>query len=202
MTASPTIAPRRKIPMSYQKLWTRDEYERFVEMGAFTRDDRIELVEGVLLEKMPQNPPHASCSALLEDAIRPIIGPDYILRSQRPLALGPDSEPEPDIAIVAGSIRDYLRAHPTTAALVVEIADSSAWIDRRAKSRVYARAGIPEYVILNLPKRRLEVRRNPAPLPDNPLEFDYAEVTLLTSKQKWSPLLAPDAVIAVADLLP
>ena len=185
-----------------QKRWTRAEYERFVEMGAFTRDDRIELLEGVLVEKMPQNPPHSFGVLNLEEALKQIFTQGYIVRTQMPLALGADSEPEPDIAVVTGSLRDYLQAHPTTAALVVEIADSSAWIDRKAKSRLYARAGIPEYVILNLPKRRLEVRRNPGATAENADEFDYADVVLLTGKQKWSPLLAPDAHIAVADLLP
>ena len=202
MTASPTLAPRYRIPVSSQKKWTRAEYESFVEMGAFTRDDRIELLEGVIVEKIPQKAPHSSGIRFMEKELARIFTEGYDIRTQMPLSLGEDSVPEPDIAVVGGSMRDYVYAHPTTAALVVEIADSSAWIDRKAKSRVYARAGIPEYVILNLPKRRLKIRRNPAPLPDNPLEFDYADVTLLTSKQKWSPLLAPDAVIAVADLLP
>ena len=202
MTASPTVAPRRKIAIPNQKRWTRAEYERFVEMGAFTRDDRIELLEGIIVEKMPQKAPHSFGILSMGEALRQIFTEGYTIRTQMPLSLDADSVPEPDLAVVAGSIRDYLQAHPTTAALVVEIADSSAWIDRKAKSRLYARAGIPEYVILNLPKRRLEVRRNPAEIPGRPREFDYAEALLLTSKQKWSPLLAPDAQIAVAYLLP
>jgi len=85
-----------------------------------------------------------------------IFGDGWDVRGQMPLALGDDSEPEPDVAVVAGSPRDYRDAHPTTAALIVEVADASVAYDRKRKAPLYARAGIPEFWLLVLSEEKLE----------------------------------------------
>src|SRR5262245_15212608 len=118
-----------------------------------------------------------------------------------PLALGEHSEPEPDVAVVAGAPEDYLAAHPATAALVVEVADSSLRLDRRFKAAAYARAGLPEYWIVNLPDRVLEVHRDRHP-PANPADdWSYRSLATLPPPGQVTPLAAPHAPILVADLL-
>jgi len=112
-----------------------------------------------------------------------------------PLALGDDSEPEPDVAVVAGSPRDYRDAHPTTAALIVEVADASVAYDRKRKAPLYARAGIPEFWLLVLSEEKLEVYRDPSPL-------GYRSRRVLGRGDTVSPLARPDVALTVDDLLP
>jgi Uma2 family endonuclease len=124
------------------------------------------------------------------------------VRLQLPLALDEHSEPEPDVAVVAGAIRDYLEAHPRMAALVVEVADSSLRLDRRFKAAIYARAGLPEYWIADLAQRALEVHRDPGPPAEGAEDPTYRSLEILRPPAVVTPLAAPAARIAVADLLP
>jgi len=117
-----------------------------------------------------------------------------------PLIVDPDSEPEPDLAVVTGSPRDYVSAHPRTALLVVEVADTTLALDRQRKLPTYARAGIPEYWILNLVERFLEVHRHPVSLPDQPAR--YETIQRLTAADRIAPLARPEASISVGDWLP
>ena len=117
------------------------------------------------------------------------------MRIQNPLAADEYSEPEPDVAVVTGTVRDYRFAHPTSAVLVVEISDESLRHDRTVKQRLYARCGIPEYWVLALPEARLEVYRDPA-------GDGYQSVTNHAAGDKVAPLALPDARIVVDDLLP
>jgi Uma2 family endonuclease len=118
------------------------------------------------------------------------------------MQLGAKSGPEPDIAVVAGQIRDDVKRHPSTAALVVEIADSSLRLDRGVKASLYVRAQVPEYWILDLKGRALEVHRMPDRVPDQPLGFHYPSLTRHFADDLVSPLIAPGAAIRVSDLLP
>src|SRR5437773_1108697 len=122
--------------------WTRQEYDRLIEIGLLQEDDPIELIEGRLVVAEPQHDPHARAVELVSEVLRRAFGRGWRVRVQLPLALGPDSEPEPDVSVVRGTPRDAPSGHPTTAALVVEIADSSLRLDRGPKAQVYARAGI------------------------------------------------------------
>ena len=124
------------------------------------------------------------------------------MRLQAPLVLDDDSEPEPDVAVVAGEYRDYVSGHPSTAALVVEVADSSLGLDRRLKGGLYARAGLLEYWIANLVEGVLEVHREPRPAPDTAYGWVYRSVEILRSPASVTPLGAPGSLIPVADLLP
>ena len=114
---------------------------------------------------------------------------------QLPVAIDDYSEPEPDVAVVTGEIRDYRDAHPTSPLLVVEVSDDSLRHDRTVKQRLYARCGIPEYWILALPDARLEVYRDPA-------QDGYRTVTIHGAGDTVAPLARPEARIAVDDLLP
>lgn len=113
-----------------------------------------------------------------------------------------NSEPEPDIAVVRGTARDYEQAHPTTAVLVIEVSDTTLRVDCTTKAGIYARAGIEEYWVVDLNTRRLIVHRQPVPMRGRPLGHYYASVVRYTEAETVTPLAAPDAVIAVADLLP
>src|SRR5262245_65744738 len=117
-------------PYVTTRRWRRAEYERLVDLGIFA-GERLELLEGLLVVREPQGSPHAAVVAHIGQVLATAFGPGWHPRLHSPLALGDDSEPEPDVAIVAGSPFDYLRAHPSTVGLVVEVADSSVRLDRR-----------------------------------------------------------------------
>jgi Uma2 family endonuclease len=174
--------------------WTRQEYERMAGAGFFPPEARVELVEGVVYDMAPQSGAHTTGVHLMGEALRPLF-PSCYLRVQSPLSLGGLSEPEPDLAIVEGSTRDYRDAHPTAALLVVEVADQSLRHDREHKLPIYAAAGIPEAWILNLRKKLLEVYREPR-------DGSYRVRMILRAGDSIAPLARPDASLAVADLLP
>ena len=148
-----------------QHRWSRAEYDRAIEAGVFGPDARLELIEGAILAMGPQGSEHFTGIELVVDALRVAFGAGYRVRTQGPLAAGEDSEPEPDVAVVAGDARSYRDAHPTSALLVVEVSDHSLHRDRTVKQRLYARCGIPEYWILALPERRLETGATSGDLP-------------------------------------
>lgn len=103
--------------------FSRAQYEQMVEAGIFGAEDRLELLDGEIIDMAPRKSRHATAVALLTEILRPIFDPTYTLRVQLPLALDERSEPAPDIAVVPGSPRDYRDAHPTRAVLIVEVAD-------------------------------------------------------------------------------
>lgn len=140
--------------------WTRTEYERMVEAGVFHPDARFELIDGEIIDMVPQSSYHATSIQVMADYIRNLFGADYHVRIQMPLALGESSEPEPDVAVVMGSFMDYRHAHPQIAALVVEVANSTLAYDR-LKASMYASHGIPEYWLANLKENCLEVFQQP-----------------------------------------
>jgi len=184
------------------KRWTRAEYDKLIECGAFTPDDHVELIDGLLVVAEPQSAYHYTAIALVVQALSRAFGDGWTVRSQAPLALDETSEPEPDVAVVRGEIRDYAAAHPADPVLVVEVTLTSVTLDRRHKSSLYARAGRPEYWIVNLVDRVLEVRRDPAPSRTAPYGWDYRVVEVLRPGDDASPLAIPTARVAVADLLP
>jgi Uma2 family endonuclease len=170
--------------------------------GIFAPGERVELIEGEIIAMTPQKSPHATAIWLAQEALRLAFGAGFHVRSQLPLTLGPDSEPEPDAAVVRGTAREYVDGHPTTAILVVEVADTTLEFDRGRKAAMYARAGIPEYWIVNLPDRVLEVHRDLGPLPDRPAEHGYRSTRRTGSSDAVAPLSSPTAHVRVADLLP
>ena len=143
----------------------------------------------------PEGTAHTTGMHLVADCLRQEFGSGFFVRIQNPLAVDEYSEPEPDVAVVTGTVRDYRHAHPTSAVLVVEVSAESLQHDRTVKQRLYARAGIPEYWILAIPDARLEVYRDPD-------EDGYCSVTRDAAGESVAPLARPDARIAVDDLLP
>ncbi len=177
--------------------WSRQEFERASEVGLFRPDERLELIEGEIVSKMaPQKSPHSAGISAAEEALRRIVPQGHYIRVQMPLALGDFSEPEPDVAVVVGSFRDYVDQHPTTAVLVVEVADTTLAYDRTTKAALYARAGIPEYWIVNLQDRVVEVHREPAAMAEQPLGHHYRSITRRAPGESVAP------GVQVDDLLP
>jgi Uma2 family endonuclease len=175
------------------RLFSAEEYNLLGEQGFFHPDEKLELIEGIIYKKARQSPGHAYTCSLLHQRLTHLVGEVHHVRPGLPLALGPYSEPEPDIAVVPGGIRDYVLAHPSFAVLVIEVADASLLHDR-AKARLYARTGIPEYWILNLVKGCLEVYR--APQADG-----YTSRAVLGAGDSVSPLARPERSIPVSELL-
>jgi Uma2 family endonuclease len=178
----------------------RTSVERFlalVEEGMLTGSDRVELLEGVIVSMAPSNPPHAAALGLACEALRAALGPAACLRVQSPLVLGPWSAPEPDIALVEGSHRDWSLRHPTSARLVVEISDWSRHQDRLTKAPIYARAGIPEYWIVDLVERCVEILRDP-----DRTRARYGLQRFARGQDLIETLAAPGVPIAVRNLLP
>ena len=183
----------RPAPAGPQPLrWTCAEFHRFGDMGVF-EGRRAMLINGIILEEGPMNPPHAITLELVEEALRTGLGTGWRIRSQSPLVLGQDLDPEPDFAVMVGTPRGN-SGHPTTADLVVEVADSSLNFDTNEKRLLYARAGIREYWVVDINGRRLLVYRAPQ-------AGDYASQQTFGPADVVSPLAAPAAVVRIADLL-
>jgi Uma2 family endonuclease len=179
--------------------WTRDEYYKMAELGFFY-GKRVELIEGEIIEMSPMNKPHATAVRVVLDALRKIFVEGYVIDSQLPMSFSKRSEPEPDVAVIKGGIRDFEKSHPKTAELIVEVSDSTLRFDRTKKAALYAQNKIQDYWILNLKNRCLEVYRQAKK--DKKLGYIYTESRIFTETDKVSPLAAPDAKIKVADLLP
>lgn len=205
-----TNDPRSKEPwLKRQRPWphrdgvfrfTVNQFYRLDDLGFF-EDRHVEMIRGVIYE-MTINAPHSVASELAHEALRIGFGAGWHVRNGNPLDTGRRSLLQPDMAVVAGAIRDFARSHPTTAALIVEISDTTLRKDRTIKAHLYAQAGLPDYWILNLVDRQLEVHRDPGPDPSRRGRFRYADVTIVPEAGNMAPLAAPGSPIAVADLLP
>jgi Uma2 family endonuclease len=137
------------------------DYHRMIEAGILDEDERLELLEGVIVAVSPPNRPHAYVIQRLNALLVRQLGPRYAVLPQLPLTLGEQSEPEPDLAVVDAAAAASKEAHPSQAFLVIEVADDSLRKDRLVKGPLYARFGVPEYWIVNLPERCVEVHRDP-----------------------------------------
>jgi Uma2 family endonuclease len=147
-TQAATPLPRHRLDV--------ETYGRMVDAGAL-EGERVELLEGWLLDMSPQSPRHAE---VVVDLTRHLASAHARLRVQMPFEVLPDSVPEPDLALVEGRSPDH---HPRSALLVVEVAVTSHACDRGLKARLYARAGVPTYWLIDVPGEAVEVRTGPGP---------------------------------------
>lgn len=177
------------------KQWTREEYDRLVAAGAFRPEARVQLVQGEIVEMTPQSAAHATAVRRLQKALDSLFLGRYDVRAQLPLILSELSEPEPDIAVVVGALDDYRDRHPTTAVLLVEVADSTLDFDQTRKLEMYAVARIPEYWIVNLVAGVLEVYREPQ-------GSRFRTALRLGPDEAVTPASAPTGRLIVRDLLP
>jgi Uma2 family endonuclease len=140
-----------------------EEYHRMIEAGILGEDERVQLIDGMLVAMTPQGRAHAFVIQELTRILVRQLGDDFRVLSQLPLTLAGDSEPEPDIAVVRAREAASSTRHPGTALLVIEVAGESLRFDRQTKAAVYARHAIPEYWIVNLADAAIEVHRDPDP---------------------------------------
>ena len=155
-------------PATYQSFaamnrFTVAQYQRMIESGVLTPADQVELLENYVVLKMPGNPPHDGTIQAISKRLGRRLPSGWDYRVQSSIVLS-DSQPEPDISVCRGDEVTYLTRHPGPAdvGLVVEVASSSLLRDQRDKTRIYARAGIPVYWIINLVDRRIEVYSQPS----------------------------------------
>jgi Uma2 family endonuclease len=198
MTALLTPPPLGPSPRPFR--WTVAMFHQLGDMGWF-EGRRASLWDGQIVEEGPMNPPHRIALELTDAAVRAAFGPGWRACVQMPLVLSPTDAPQPDLAMVKGSPRDAA-VHPSTAELVVEIADSSLASDITEKAEKYATAGIADYWVVDVDGRRLLVFRDPEPLPQGLGATAYRTRLTLTDADSISPLAAPTSAVRVADLLP
>ncbi len=182
--------------------WTRDEYARLIDHGFLDEDDPVELLDGLLLVKEPQPSRHRTSVQLVARAVERAFGEGWFVQTQSPISLDDRSEPEPDVCVLRGSPRDYVDAHPTRPALIVEVAQSGLRLARGRKATAYARARVADYWIVNLIDRVLEVHRQPVRPGPAQRHWGYAAIETLGADGTIAPLAAPSAGVRVADLLP
>ncbi len=153
--------PATRSPWPIWRL-TVDDYHQMIDAGILTEDDPVELLEGWLVPKMPKKPPHRLAKRKISKALEGVLPAGWHVETQEPITLE-DSEPEPDVLVVRGDPFEFTDRHPgpEDLGLVVEIADASLKRDRTLKKRVYARAGIPIYWIVNLPGVKVETYMDP-----------------------------------------
>ena len=175
--------------------WSREEYDRMIAASVFHPEAKLELIDGDIINMTPQGSLHATAVQLAADKLRQSFLSGFTIRVQMPIAIDDNSEPEPDIAVVIGAARDYKDAHPTNAALIIEVSDTTLSYDRQQKKKLYARTGIQEYWIINLKDKQVEVNRDPQ-------KEEYTQEVIFRSTQSITPLANPNNSIFVTDLLP
>ena len=181
--------------------WKRVEYDRLIECGFFQPGDPIELVGGQLIVAEPQRSRHSATIRAVDEALRVAFGAGWDVRTQLLVALDDESEPEPDVAVVAGSFRDYAAAHPSRPVLVVEVSESRLAFDRAHKGSLYARSGLADYWIVNLIDRVLEVYRERVRDADAAFVWRYRSVTVHGPAAAVSPLACPHGSVRVSDIV-
>jgi Uma2 family endonuclease len=140
-----------------------EQYFALVARGDIRPDDRVELLEGVVVSMSPQGSPHANAIARITTLLVPLVGSRGVVRVQCSFRAGPYNVPEPDFAVVPGPLERWEDVHPDQALLIIEVADSSLPTDRLSKAAIYAAAGVPQYLVVNLRGDRVEAFAGPEP---------------------------------------
>jgi Uma2 family endonuclease len=176
--------------------FTADEYQRMGEAGILLEDDRVELIEGEIVDMTPLGNKHKSAVNRLCELFVQRCSDRAIVQVQSSVRLNDYSEPEPDIVLLRRRDDFYARttAGPADTFLVVEVADSSLALDKDVKAPLYARNGIPEYWLVDLEAETIIVFREPG-------TEGYASMVTLRGNEAVSPLAFPDAVIRPADVI-
>lgn len=176
-----------------RRLFTADEFERMAEAGIFDENERIELIDGQIIEMSPVGPGHTAANSCLSKLFVLGVGDRAVVWIQGGARVALRSVPQPDLALLRP--RSYRLANPTPEdiLLIVEVADSSLRYDRIRKARLYAAAGIPEYWVVGVKNCWVEVYRSP----DGEV---YRDVERVRSGRTIAPLSVPDLVIPVADI--
>ncbi len=194
MSQSNTIV---ESPNPSLKKWSVEDYHRMIEFGILTPADQVELLEGVIVQLNPQRSPHAATTQCASDYLREMLRGEVIVRVQLPITLPPDSEPEPEIAIVRLERRKYLDHHPQPDDILflAEVADSTLNEDRTRKAKLYAKASICEYWVIDVNKRQvLGFRQSDGDR--------YTEEFVLRANDSIELVAFPEILILVSQLFP
>src|SRR3990170_3724376 len=172
------------------------EYRKMVHAGILTEDDRVELIEGEIVELVPIGPRHAACVDRLSQGLQRRLADRAIVRTQGPISLGPYSEPQPDLALFRPPVARYAESHPRPddLFLVIEVAERSVEEDRARKMPMYARAGVREAWLVDLPAQAVEAHRQPTP-------NGYASGRKFGRGQVLTPDAFPDIHLPVDDII-
>jgi len=178
-----------------RRLFTTDEYFRMVEAGILGEDDRVELIEGEIVEMPPTGDYHSGVLSQLASLFAPL-HTQTVLRFQDPLRLNAESAPEPDLAVLKLRSDFYKGSgpRPDDVLLLIEIADSSTRYDRRVKAPLYGQASIPELWIVNIPDHSIEVYREPS-------DAGFRAISIVRGREQISPTLLPSIAFSVDELL-
>ena len=192
------IAKLNSIPGPY--CFSRDEFYRLGEIDFFG-ESKVELIGGEILTVPPQSNWHANGIEALAEFFRRAFTANHWVRVQMPLDLSPNSVPDPDVAVVAGPRAVHRRReNPSDAVLVAEVSESTLRDDRSRKMSLYAAARIPEYWIVNLVKRQVEVHREIVADPSQPFGSRYSSITVYPPGCQISPLAKPNELLDVSEL--
>jgi Uma2 family endonuclease len=174
-----------------------ETYDEMIAQGILTSGDRVELLAGEIVEMSPIESPHASCVLRLNQLFSLALGKRVTVAVQSPIVLPPDSEPEPDIAILRPREDFYFHAHPRPddVLLLVEVADSSLMLDRTVKLPLYGAAGVSEIWIVNLSANLIEVYTQPGP-------GGYGQKRAVSGDALLVPIAFPELSVRVSDVLP
>lgn len=186
------------MPLITPKRFTIADYHRLREVGLLREGDRIELIRGELLHMSPKGTAHSVCNGLLQAQLLTLLGNQVAIRSQEPITIPQtQSEPEPDLVIARGALRDYLDHHPYPAdvLLAIEVADSSLDYDRTVKLELYAEAGIAYYWIADVNSRQMECYSQPYRSAQGQFSYQTRHIVLV-----GQPLAVPGFAAATLDL--
>jgi Uma2 family endonuclease len=184
------------VPVFTPHRFSANEYYRMAEIGVLKPDARVELLDGEIFDLAPITPPHGGATRRLNHWFSSIASDRWIVAIHSPLRLNDYSEPEPDLMLLRTTPDFYGSRHPgpNDVFLLIEVADTSLDIDREKKLPAYARAGIVEVWIVNVPEKTIEVYREPK-------LAGYESTTTLRAGEKASCLAFPDVSVEVAELL-
>ncbi len=179
-----------------RRRFTVEEYERMVEVGILHEDDRVELIEGEIVQMTPANPPHIFVLGSLHELLGELLRGRVFISPQAPVRLFPDSMPEPDLAVLALPKAKYMKQlpRPDDVLLVIEVSDTSLHDDLNRKLPLYARYGIPEAWVVDIPHQKIITARDPGP-------DGYADVVTVPYEGSVSPEVFPDVSFGVRDIL-
>ncbi len=176
------------------------EYELLAKAGAFD-DQRVELIDGEIIYMIPSGEGHAMSVSRTTKRLNVALDESLLTRPQNPINAGTFGRPEPDVAVVL--TKNLVQGQPPSEIeLAIEVSDSTLKYDQTDKASLYASLGVPDYWIVNLVTNVLEVRRAPIELPAARFGFDYSSIQIIPRTGSVSPLVAPDVVLRVEDLLP
>lgn len=174
-----------------------EEYDLMIENGVFDEDEQVELLNGVIIEKMPKGTKHSAATDRASRVFYRVFGDKVFVRNQNPVWLDGFSEPEPDIVLAAPRDDEYENAHPTPEDifLILEVSDTTLGYDRAAKGAAYARAGIKQYILINVQEKTLEDYREPS-------GDGYGSKQTHRAGQNFNLAAFPEVSFQAADFLP